>query len=141
LAAGKYDIAKGSTPETFTLIRIDEATNRPTIDPTNISFSTVPFEIGGRRRQEVTTDANFNLAVGSQGTEIIHTGALTAARSVTLLTTNAVPGDQFRITRTGGGAFALNVGAGPLKALSTGQWCVVEFTSAGTWALKQFGSL
>jgi hypothetical protein len=65
---------------------------------------------------------------------------LTADRTVTLSTTNAVKGARFRIVRTAGGAFNLNVGAGPLKALSANQWCDVEYDGSA-WLLTAFGSL
>lgn len=65
---------------------------------------------------------------------------LTAARTITLATTNAVRGSTLRVTRTGGGAFALNVGTGPLKALQTNQWCEVTFDGAA-WYLSAYGTL
>lgn len=67
---------------------------------------------------------------------------LTADRTVTLSTTGAVSGVKFRIVRTAGatGAFNLNVGSGPLKALAAGQWCDVEYTGSN-WLLAAFGSL
>lgn len=68
--------------------------------------------------------------------------ALTADRAVTLSTTGAVSGAKFRIVRTAAatGAFNLNVGTGPLKALAAGQWCDVEYTGSA-WMLTAFGSL
>ena len=67
---------------------------------------------------------------------------LTANRTVTLSTTGAVSGVKFRITRTPSstGAFNLNVGSGPLKALTAGQWCDVEYTGS-SWRVVAFGSL
>jgi len=67
---------------------------------------------------------------------------LTANRTVTLSTTGAVSGSKFRIVRAASstGAFSLNVGSGPLKSLSAGQWCDVEYTGSA-WALSAFGSL
>jgi hypothetical protein len=41
---------------------------------------------------------------------------------------------------TATGAFNLNVGTGPLKALAVGQWCEVEYDGTA-WFLSQFGSL
>jgi hypothetical protein len=71
-------------------------------------------------------------------------GALGADRTVTLSTSAgyAFPGARFRIVRapTSTGAFNLNVGAGPLKALATGQWCDVRFDGT-SWHLTAFGSL
>jgi len=75
-------------------------------------------------------------------TQIFNT-ALTADRAVTLSTTNAQAGARFRIVRGAGatGAFNLNVGTGPLKALAAaGQWCDVEY-SGTAWVLTASGSL
>lgn len=63
---------------------------------------------------------------------------LFANRTVTLSSTNAVNGARFRIVRSGGGAFTLDVGG--LKTLSTGQWCDVEHDGTN-WFLSAFGSL
>jgi len=70
------------------------------------------------------------------------TAAITADRAVTLATTGARNGDTFRITRAAAatGAFNLNVGSGPLKALSAGQWCDVTFNGSA-WFLSAAGSL
>ena len=77
--------------------------------------------------------------LGSLGTNLWQS-PLTANRTVTLSTTNAFSGCKFRVTRTAGstGAFTLTVGG--LKALSTGQWCDVEYTGTN-WQLVAFGSL
>lgn len=68
--------------------------------------------------------------------------ALTADRAVTLSTTGAYSGARFRIVRTAAatGAFNLNVGTGPLKALAAGEWCDVEFDGTN-WLLTAAGSL
>jgi hypothetical protein len=67
---------------------------------------------------------------------------LTADRAVTLSTTGAYNGAKFRIVREAGatGAFNLNVGTGPLKALTVSQWCEVEYDGSA-WRLTAFGSL
>lgn len=75
----------------------------------------------------VNTDADFTAYAHAHGTQINHTGTLTAARAVTLSTTNAVAGDEIMFRRTGSGAFNLNIGTGPLLALATNQWGVVRF--------------
>jgi hypothetical protein len=90
--------------------------------------------------QTIATDAAFTLTPVTSPLKTRHTGTLTADRAVTLATGNAQAGDTFRISRTGGGAFALNVGTGPLKALATNEWCVVEFDGTA-WYLAEFGSL
>lgn len=72
----------------------------------------------------------------------IWSSTLTAARSVDFETSTAyvANGTRFRIVRSADGAFALNVGPGPLKALEAGQWGEVTFLN-GAWVLTQFGSL
>lgn len=63
---------------------------------------------------------------------------LTADRAVTL--GDGWTGAKFRIVRTGGGAFNLNVGTGPLKALAANTFCDVEFDGSA-WVLTAYGSL
>jgi len=67
---------------------------------------------------------------------------ITADRAVSLSTTNMGNGDKLRVVRTTAatGAFNVNVGTGPLKALAAGQWCDVEFNGSA-WMLTAFGSL
>jgi len=67
---------------------------------------------------------------------------LTVDRAVTLSATGAYAGAKFHIVRTAAatGAFNLNVGTGPLKALTAGQWCDVTYNGSA-WALTAFGSL
>lgn len=68
---------------------------------------------------------------------------LTATRTVTLNTAGATSGSRFRIVRGAAatGAFNLNVGTGPLKALTAaGQWCDVEYDGAA-WVLSAYGAL
>ena len=69
--------------------------------------------------------------------------ALTALRTVTLSTTNARTGAKFRVVRQASatGAFNLNVGSGPLKALTAAsQWCEVEYDGSA-WVLTAYGTL
>jgi hypothetical protein len=77
----------------------------------------------------------------SNGTQIWNT-ALTADRAVTLSTTGALDGATFRIVRTAAatGAFNLNVGTGPLKALTAGTWCAVTYNGSA-WVLTAYGAL
>lgn len=63
---------------------------------------------------------------------------LTQNRSITLSTSGAINGDTFRIFRTAGGAFNLDVGS--LKMLAADQW--VDVTYNGTqWVVTAFGDL
>lgn len=90
--------------------------------------------------QTLATDVAFTLTPHTSPTETVHTGTLTADRAVTLSTTNAVTGMKFLITRTGGGAFNLNVGTGPLKALATNTWGEVTYNGTA-WYLSRYGAL
>ena len=90
--------------------------------------------------QTVATNADFTLTTLTSAEQQRHTGTLTADRAVTLSATNAYAGARFMITRTGGGAFNLNVGTGPLKALVTNTWA--EFIYDGSaWYLAAYGAL
>ena len=87
-------------------------------------------------------DAAATLTVGTSEQTNQWNTPITADRAVTLSTTGAVSGSKFRIVRTAAatGAFNLNVGTGPLKALTAGQWCDVEYDGSA-WMLTAFGSL
>lgn len=89
--------------------------------------------------QTIATDADFTLT--SEIGETRHTGTLTADRAVTLTAPDATwTGHSIRITRSGGGAFNLNVGTGPLKAMPASSWA--EFAFDGTaWYLAAYGTL
>lgn len=91
-----------------------------------------------RSTQTIATDANFTLTPMTSAEHTLHTGPLTADRTITLSASNVQDGFVFRVTRTGGGAFNLIVGG--LKNLATGQWCEVT-RIGGAWVLTAFGSL
>jgi hypothetical protein len=101
-----------------------------------IPFGQVPFTFTN------WADNNATLTPFASFTTNLWQSPLTANRTVTLSTTGAASGVKFRITRTAAstGAFNLNVGSGPLKALATGQWCDVEYDGVA-WQLVAFGSL
>ncbi|MBL8895095.1 MAG: hypothetical protein JNJ53_10865 [Rhizobiales bacterium] len=86
------------------------------------------------------TNADFTLEALTDAEYQEHTGTLTANRAVTLATTKAKAGARFNITRKGSGAFNLNIGSGPLKALIQNTWCEVIFDGA-TWKLMKYGAL
>jgi hypothetical protein len=88
--------------------------------------------------QTVTSDANFSLTPFGSAEEQRHTGTLTAARTITLSTANAYPGARFRVSRAGGGAFALSVGG--LKSLTTNTWAEVIYNGSA-WYLAAYGAL
>lgn len=89
---------------------------------------------------EVATDAIFTLTAGTDAQNIQHTGTLTADRIVTLATAGTYAGANFLITRTGGGAFNLDVGTGPLKSLATDTWAKFVYDGAA-WYLAAYGAL
>lgn len=88
----------------------------------------------------INTDADVTLTVGTDAERIRHTGTLTANRAITLATAGVAAGAVFRITRSGGGAFNLNIGTGPLKALATNTWATVIYDGAA-WYLAEYGAL
>ena len=85
-------------------------------------------------------DAAATLTVKQGSPTQVWSTELTADRAVTLSTTGAVNGDKWRIVRPATGAFNLNVGTGPLKALAAGSWCDVEYNGTA-WVLTAYGSL
>lgn len=99
----------------------------------------------GATQELVSSDrgnAAATLINGQDAQTQVWATALTADRAVTLSSTYAYRGAKFRIVRTAAstGAFNLNVGTGPLKALTAGQWCEVEHDGTA-WFLSAFGSL
>lgn len=88
-------------------------------------------------------DAAATLSVGVSETTQVWGTPITADRAVTLNTFGAKSGDRFRIVRTAAatGAFNLNVGTGPLKAMgAAGSFCDVEYTGTA-WILTAYGLL
>lgn len=88
-------------------------------------------------------DAAATLAVGSSETVSVWNTPLTADRAVTLNTYGAKNGDRLRIVRASAatGAFNLNVGTGPLKAMGTaGSFCEVDYNGTA-WILTAYGAL
>lgn len=88
-------------------------------------------------------DAAATLTYGKSSSTLIYHTPITAARAVTLSTSGAASGARFRVVRDANctGAFNVNVGTGPLKALTAaGQWCDVEYNGSA-WVLTASGSL
>ena len=87
-------------------------------------------------------DAAVTLTAGKNALIQRWATAITADRAVTLSTTGAYTGATFRIVResTATGAFNLNVGTGPLKALTAGTWVDVTFNGTA-WQVSAAGSL
>lgn len=90
--------------------------------------------------EAIATDVDFTLTPNTNAPIVRHTGTLTADRAVTLSTTGAVNGTQFRVVRTGAGAFNLNVGTGPLKALATNTYADVMYDGSA-YRLVGYGAL
>jgi hypothetical protein len=93
-----------------------------------------------QQQQTISTGADFTLTAGLSPHRTLYTGTITANRAVTLSTAGAFAGLSYKISRTATGAFNLNVGTGPLKALAVNTWC--EVTHDGTaWYLSGYGAL
>jgi len=88
---------------------------------------------------EVFNNEAATLVFGTTKQNCYWENDLTADRAVALSTTGAVDGAKFKITRKGG-AFNLNVGTGPLKALPANSWCEVTFVGSA-WVLTKYGTL
>lgn len=88
-------------------------------------------------------DAGVTLTVGTKNQTQLWNTVITADRAVALSTTGALNGSKFRVLRGAGatGAFNLNVGTGPLKALTAaGTWVDVEYNGSA-WIETASGSL
>jgi hypothetical protein len=101
-------------------------------------------EIQTRRVGGNQGDADVIVALDSTPTIIPFNSAITADRAVTLPASGR-PGYTYRVMRQAGatGAFNINVGTGPLKALaSASTWCEVTWSGpSGAWILTAAGSL
>lgn len=117
----------------------DEKYFRKAVDASNWdSWSVVkPGSVGAD-----VGNASKTLTVDVDETTQVWNTAITADRAVTLSTTGGKNGDEFHITRTAAatGAFNLNVGTGPLKALAAGTWCIVRYNGSA-WVLYAYGAL
>jgi hypothetical protein len=101
-----------------------------------------PFD-GKLSQQTISDGLAFTLTAGSSPRYTQYTGTMTAIRAVSLPVptgNSAVAGQWFKITRTATGAFALNVGTGPLRALAVNEWCEVTYNGSA-WYLSAAGSL
>lgn len=87
-----------------------------------------------------TGSANADFSIPMEARFFRHTGTLTAPRALSFNLTNAVAGDWTLVTRTGSGAFPLNVGPGPLKGLAVNTWGFFVFNGTSAY-LAAYGSL
>ncbi len=88
-------------------------------------------------------NAGTTLTIGSDASTQIWATVLTADRSVTLDTTGAYKGAKWRVVRKASatGAFNINVGSGPLKAMATaGSFADFEYDGSA-WFLSAYGTL
>lgn len=100
----------------------------------SINRDPAPFMSGDRG------DASVTLQVGVDAPQQRFATALTANRVVTLSAVDAFNGAQFRVTRTGLGAFTLDVGG--LKTIPSGVAAFVDVEHDGTaWRLTAYGTL
>jgi hypothetical protein len=89
---------------------------------------------------EHTTTATLALSALTHPRIIVHSATVPTSATITLSTSGAFKGANFRITRTGGGAGVVNVGTGPLKALAASTWCEVTYDGSA-WILTAYGAL
>lgn len=88
----------------------------------------------------IVGDTNFTYTPGTTARTLLFQTTLTNTRTLTLSTVGARKGVTCRVSRPAGGAFNLNCGTGPLKALAAAQWA--DFIYDGSaWQLQRFGSL
>lgn len=120
----------------WTIDLYDTSSNAGTINFNSGKLTHGDLSIATLNYTTISSDADVTLAAADRS--ILHTGTLTANRAMTLPT--GVTGRRLRITRTGSGAFNLNVGTGPLKALATNTWCEVTYDGAA-WYLSAYGAL
>lgn len=138
-------------------VDFDLASNTEAFQPTFASTSTnVAVDVAWMAVRPIPVDivplvgadvgnAAKALTVGTDEQTQVWSTAISADRAVTLSTTGAYNGARFRILRkaTCTGAFNINVGTGPLKAMGTpGSFCDVEYHGAtSAWILTAYGTL
>ena len=106
----------------------------------------VTLAIFNSRIQKVTAvgadrgDAAATLVWGVDSPTQRWATTLTADRAVTLSTAGTHNGATWHIVRSAGGAFNLNVGTGPLKAMPASSWARFTFNGSA-WMLVAYGTL
>ena len=86
----------------------------------------------------IATDADYTVTVLTDAVHQVHSGTLTALRTVTLSTTRAYSGARFKFSRNGAGAFNLAIGA--IKNLASNTWCEITYNGS-VWVLTGYGAL
>jgi hypothetical protein len=89
---------------------------------------------------EYVDDADKTLIIGTDSRVQNWNTALTANRTVTLSTTNAITGDEFLVYRTAGGAFTLDVGGLQTIPASVNALVVVKY-NGNSWTLESYTTL
>ena len=101
----------------------------------------IPINLGGFGT--INSDASATLFVGVSGQTILDITTITANRNRDLAPTGAIAGSVLMITRTGAGAFNLNVrdlaSTTTLTTLAQNQWAHFAFDGT-TWVLTAKGS-
>ena len=99
--------------------------------------------LGLQPRNSVGTDvgdADVTLTANTSSPLQQYATTLTANRTVTLSTTDAINGDSFRVARTGLGSFTLDVGG--LKTIGSATAAFVDVSFDGSaWILTGYGTL
>lgn len=141
-----YQVASGGSADSSNnILSVARLTGASTADLTLPSSLGRVYAISGAPNtvNADAGDANFTVVAGGP-TTVVYNTPITALRSVTLTTGLTMQnGDKARIVRTANctGAFNINVGPGPLKALTAaGNWCEVEYNGAA-WVLTASGTL
>jgi len=140
---GNRDIVKG-TQVPISLPSGTDGINQSykveTVNPITIGTTAIVFSRADGAGIATVGDKDTSLTVGIQPKTLNVTAALTANRTCTLVTTNAINGDKFRIVRTGLGAFTYDVGGLKTIANSTAAFVDVEFNGSA-WILTGYGDL
>ena len=123
-------------------VRADDWVNsRVNVSATNAGMAGSLFVGPPAPVAAVATDADFTLTWKLSSPVVIHYGTLTANRVVTLAATNCIGGENWRVARSGGGAFTLTITGTTSKALSTNQWVEFDYLAGYGWVETASGSL
>jgi hypothetical protein len=85
-------------------------------------------------------DASVTLIRDTDSPIQVFNTPLTVNRTITLSSTYATRGAQFKVVRTAAATGASTLSVGGLKSLAVGQWATVVYNGT-TWILLEFGSL
>lgn len=136
-----YGMAISSNTTNCDIVLKSENTTSYPISGVNANPNTIRINNHNTINADVGDSAATLTGGTSKSTQIWNT-PITADRAVTLTASPAWGDLKFKIVRTAAatGAFNLNVGTGPLKALAAGTWCEVTFNGTA-WVLTAYGAL